>query len=77
MKSERNPNGIHPESERLARGRALSLHTDLLQRQNLLLTFANADTRGRAVDGPHASDSLPAHDPLWVTGKQDLTRWLG
>lgn len=61
----------------LTRNVPLSLSRSRSLRRNLLLTFANADTRGRAVDGPHASDSLPAHDPLWVTGKQDLTRWLG
>lgn len=43
-----------------------------------LLTSANADTRGRAVNGPHASVSLPARPPHRDAGKdQARSRWLG
>ena len=79
--SARNPFGFQMEqSERIPNAsRAGALYSTprySTPRHDPLLTSANADTRGRAVDGPHASVSLLSLDPLWAAGKQDPTRWL-
>ena len=74
-------NPIYNPNRGANRGRIPRIGPSRPDPMDLLLTFANADTRGRAVSSAHpdplASDTAPVAAGLRDAGEERSSRWVG